>query len=61
LEAEGCFGGEVVGYIDIVPGAVDQDAVPGVLGGTVGARIAVDDVARDALASADAAKRQEIS
>ena len=53
LEAEWCFGGEVIGDINVVPGAVDQDAVPGVLGGAVGARIAVNNVARDILASAD--------
>lgn len=53
METEGCFGGEVVGDIDVVPGTVDEDAVPGVLGGTIGAGIAVDDIARDALASAD--------
>ena len=47
------LGGEVVGDVDVVPSAVYEDAVPGVLGGTVGACIAVDDVARDALASAD--------
>jgi len=47
------LGGEVVGDIDIVPCAVDQNAVPGVLGGTVGSGIAVDDIARDVLASAD--------
>ena len=53
MEAVGILGGEVIGDINVVPGAVDQDAVPGVLDGTVGARIAVDDVAWDALASAD--------
>jgi len=53
VETEGCFGGEVVGDIYVVPGAVYKDAVPGMLGGTVGARIAVDDIARDVLASAD--------
>jgi len=49
----GVLGGEVIGDINVVPGAVDQDAVPGVLGGAVGARIAVNNVARDILASAD--------
>lgn len=53
LEAEGVLGGEVVGDINVVPDAVYEDAVPGVLGGTVGACIAVDDIARDVLASAD--------
>ena len=53
LEAEGYFSGEVVGDINVVPDAVYEDAVPGVLGGAVGARIAVDDIARDILASAD--------
>ena len=53
MEAVGVLGGEVVGDIYVVPGAVDQDAVPGVLGGTVGSGIAVDDIARDVLASAD--------
>ena len=47
------LGGEVIGDINVVPGAVDEDAVPGVLGGTVGSGIAVDDIARDILASAD--------
>ena len=47
------LGGEVVGDIDVVPGAAYEDAVPGVLGGTVGSGIAVNDVARDTLASAD--------
>lgn len=53
LEAEGVLGGEVVGDINVVPGAVYEDAVPGVLGGTVGSGIAVDDIARNVLASAD--------
>lgn len=53
VEAEGVLCGEVVGDIYVVPGAVDQNAVPGVLGGTVGSGIAVDDIARNVLASAD--------
>jgi len=53
LEAEGVLGGKVVGDIDVVPSAVYEDAVPGVLGRTVGSGIAVDDVTRDVLASAD--------
>ena len=53
MEAEGVLGGEVVGDVDVVPGAVYEDAVPGVLGGTVGSGIAVDDIARDILASTD--------
>lgn len=53
MEAVGILGGEVVGDINVVPDAVYEDAVPGVLGGTVGACIAVDNVARDVLASAD--------
>ena len=53
MEAEGVLGGEVIGDINIVPSAVDQDAVPGVLGGTVGTGIAVNNIARDVLASAD--------
>ena len=47
------LGGKVVGDIDVVPVAVDEDAVPGVLGGTVGSGIPIDDVARNTLASAD--------
>ena len=53
MEAVGVLGGEVVGDIDVVPGAVDQDAVPGVLGGAVGSGIAVNDIAWDSLASAN--------
>ena len=53
VEAVGILGGEVVGDINVVPDAVYEDAVPGVLGGTVGSGIAVDDIAWDALASAD--------
>lgn len=47
------LGGEVIGDINVVPDAVDQDAVPGVLGGTIGSGIAVDDITRDTLTSAD--------
>ena len=51
------LGGEVVCDINVVPSAVYEDAVPGVLGGTVGARIAVDDAARDVLASAEGGEK----
>ena len=53
MEAEGRFGGEIIGDVYVVPSIAYEDAVPGVLGGTVGACIAVDDVAWDVLASAD--------
>lgn len=53
MEAEGVLGGEVIGDINVVPSAVYEDAVPGMLGGTVGSGIPINDVARDALASAD--------
>ena len=57
MEAVGILGGEVVGDIDVIPSIAYEDAVPGVLGGTVGACIAVDDVAWDVLASADGGEK----
>ena len=50
------FGGKVVSDIDIVPNTAHKNAVPGMLGGTVGAAIAVNDIARDVLASSDGGK-----
>lgn len=53
MEAEGYFGGEVVGNIDVVPSIAYEDAVPGMLDRAVGSGIAIDNVTRDALASVD--------